>query len=301
MRTFEEILADEKNNRNILTVKMTKIVKYVDGKEDRPPSLNMEDVGELLFDIVKLDVNDCIGLSLSTQRYDTKAIKLKSNVDPAKYTTQTPLEFKGHLIVITKEVMGSIKVTFRDVPDEELINLCEVYGVPLNNHVHYEQMPKAYRGLRGPNRSVNIKMTPGKQFENFYWMEGPLEEDRGCRITVLHSGQEQQCSHCLRRSNCPAKGNGRACQSLNTPRGKISDYMRYLKETHNYVSLKMKHKIKLEQEFPALGRRKFEDDGFSHMVEVVDTEEENKEPMVVCSKTDLTDQKTEETENILKV
>ena len=29
----------------------------------------------------------------------------------------------------------------------------------------------------------------------------------------------------------------------------------------------MKHKFKQEQEFPALGRRKVEDDGFGHMVE----------------------------------
>ena len=45
MRTFEEIMSDEKKNRNILTVKLTKIVKFVDGKEMRPPSLNIEDIG----------------------------------------------------------------------------------------------------------------------------------------------------------------------------------------------------------------------------------------------------------------
>ena len=50
--------------------------------------------------------------------------------------------------------------------------------------------------------------------------------------------------------------------------------MRYLKETHNYVSLKMKHKLKLDQEFPALGRKGPADDGFSHMVEQGDPEEQ---------------------------
>jgi hypothetical protein len=39
-----------------------------------------------------------------------------------------------------------------------------------------------------------MKLTQGKQLENFYWVEGPLEGDRGCRISVLHAGQEQQCS-----------------------------------------------------------------------------------------------------------
>ena len=33
MRTFEEIIEDEKKNRNTLTLKLTKIVKYEDGKE----------------------------------------------------------------------------------------------------------------------------------------------------------------------------------------------------------------------------------------------------------------------------
>ena len=98
-------------------------------------------------------------------------------------------------------------------------------------------------------------------------MEGPLDDDKGCRSTVLHQGQEQQCSHCLKRGNCPGGGNGKACQLLNTPRGQIADYMKYLKGSHNYISLKMRYKLKQEQEFPALSKRKVEDDGFGHMVE----------------------------------
>ena len=184
---------------------------------------------------------------------------------------------------MTQQRTDTIKVTFKnvpwDIPDEEIINLCEVYGTPINSQVHYESMPKAYRGIRGPNRTVEMKMKPGKQFENFYWMEGPLDSDRGSRVTVLHHGQEQQCSHCLRRGNCPGGGNGKACQLLNTPRGMIAEYMKYLKCSHNYISLKMKYKIKQEQEFPALSRqgRKVEDDGFGHMVEE-EAETEEVEP-----------------------
>jgi hypothetical protein len=84
---------------------------------------------------------------------------------------------------------------------------------------------------------VEMKITQGKQFENYYWMEGPLSGDQGCRITELHTGQLQQCSHCLRREDlCPGGGNGRACKSLKTQRGKISDYMKYLRERHGYIS-----------------------------------------------------------------
>ena len=271
MRTFEEIVAYEKENRNILIVKLAKIVTFVNGEEVRERSLNIEDIGELFFDVVKLKVEDCAGLSLSTNRYDTKEINLKPGVDPTPYLTTTPLTFKGHQVTITKQRIDTTKVTFKnvpwDIPDEEIINLCEVYGTPINNQVKYEPMPSAYRGVRGPNRTVEMKINPGKQFENFYWMEGPLEGDKGSRITVLHQGQEQQCSHCLRRGNCPGGGNGKACQLLNTPRGKIADYMKYLKHSHNYTSLKMKYKMKLEQEFPALTKKAVEDDGFGHMVE----------------------------------
>ena len=42
--------------------------------------------------------------------------------------------------------------------------------------------------------------------------------------------------------------------------------MEYLQYSQNYLSLKMKHKLKLEKEFPALGQKK-SDTGFSHMVE----------------------------------
>ena len=277
MRKFDEILEDEKKKRNTLTIKLTKVVKYEDGKETKAPSLNIEDISEFIFDVIKLEMKDCAGLALTTPRYDTKEISLKPGVDPNKYITKSPIEFKGHMITINQLATGTIKVTFKNVPinipDEEIINLCEVYGTPVNNVVNYEQMPRAYRGFKGPNRSVIMKMNPGKQFENFYWMEGPLEEDMGCRITVLHSGQEAQCSHCLRRGNCPARGNGRACQNLNTQRGKISDYMRYLKESHNYMSLKMRYKLKKEEDFPALGQNRMAIDGFNHMVEVAETEQ----------------------------
>ena len=148
MRTFEEIIADEKKNRNILIVKLTKIVTIVNGEEVKEKSLNIEDVGELLFDVVQLKVEDCAGISLSTNRYDTKEISLKPSVDPTPYLTNTPIIFKGYQVVIIKQRIDTTKVTFKNVPwdisGEESINLCNVYGSPINNEVKYEPMPKAY-------------------------------------------------------------------------------------------------------------------------------------------------------------
>ena len=107
-----------------------------------------------------------------------------------------------------------------------------------------------------------MKMLPGKQFENFYWMEGPLEGDQGCRITVLHPSQIQQCSHCLRREDtCPGAGVGKMCKDKGTKRGAIADYMRHLMLQHNYRSLKLQH----QHEYPTLGSSS--NDGFGHMLE----------------------------------
>ena len=112
MRTFEEITADEKKNRNILIVKLTKIETTVKGEEVK----ECEDVGGLLFDVVQLKVEDCAGISLSTNRYDTKEINLKPSVDPTPYLTTTPITFKGHQVMITKERIDTTKVTFKNVP-----------------------------------------------------------------------------------------------------------------------------------------------------------------------------------------
>ena len=97
-----------------------------------------------------------------------------------------------------------------------------------------------------------MELNPGTCFKNFYWMEGPLPGDTGSRITVLHSGQEQQCSHCLKtgREGCRAFGNGKACQELGTPRAKMLDYMTYLKKMTGYESLKSQY----HKQYPLLGK-----------------------------------------------
>ena len=99
-----------------------------------------------------------------------------------------------------------------------------------------------------------------------------MESDRGCRITVLHNGQLQQCSHCLRRADsCPGGGVGKVCEKKGTPKGLIADYMKHLKLHHNYTSLKMKYQ---QEEYPLLAGPKQLGDGFGHMVEKEEDEEE---------------------------
>ena len=64
----------------------------------------------------------------------------------------------------------------------------------------------------------------------------------------------------------------------------------------------MKYKLRLEQDFPALGRKKCEDDGFGHMIEEVESEIDSKDVDREEAKkdtVDLADKKEED--NILKV
>ena len=255
MRTFAEILADENRNRNILEVKLRKL-----SNSDQVPvkSLTMEAISELLFDVIKLDPSHCLGVALKTSRYDTKEVKLRPEIDATPYLTySSPIIFKDHEVEVKKQSANVTTVTFKNVPfnipDEEIINLCQCYGEPVNNSVTYEKPNKNSRGVPGSARIVEMKLKPGKQFENYYWMEGPLEGDVGGRVTVLHTGQIQQCSHCLRRADsCSGVGVGKVCEKIGTPRGLIGDYMKHLKLQHGYISLKMKYQ---QQEFCTVRRQ----------------------------------------------
>ena len=96
-----------------------------------------------------------------------------------------------------------------------------------------------------------MELTPGKHFMNYYWMEGPLAGDQGCRVTVLHSGQDRQCSHCLQTSTdgCLGQGQGKVCKELGTKMKRMSEYMHELKIKTGYESLKSQYM----QKCPPLG------------------------------------------------
>ena len=270
MRTFQQILAEEKENRNIMEIKLRGLnVTMEDGTQERAKSLSIEDVSILIFDILKFKPEDCAGVALYTSRYNTKEVNLKQGVDHSIYLTGSPIQFKDHEVTVSKQTSNITKVTFKNVPfnvpDEEIINLCMSYGNPTNNIVTYDKPNRVTRGVAGSTRHVDMELLPGKQFENFYWLEGPLEGDQGSRITVLHSGQVQQCSYCLRRADiCPGGGLGKVCEQKGTARGLMSDYMQHLKLQHNYVSLKLKYQT---MEYPQLRGQKHLADGFKHMIE----------------------------------
>ena len=215
-----------------------------------------------------------------TGRYNTREVKLKPNVDPGPFLTlDSPITYKNHDVTVRKQLSNVTRVSFKNVPfnipDEEILHLCDRYGRPMSD-VNYEKMAnRAIKGCPGATRFVDMELDPGKQFENFYWMEGPLNGDKGARITVLHNQQVMQCSNCLKRAdNCRGGGKGKACVLLNEPRGKMAAYMQHLKTKIGYTSLKIQFQEMQQREYPKLGGFGQEQDGFSRIVEHDTTEQD---------------------------
>ena len=112
------------------------------------------DLSEFFFDVIQLKIKDCLGISLCTQRYDNNNIKHKKGVDPTPYLIDTPKLFKGCKFTIKKHMQNLTRVTFMNVrfniPDEDIIHLCNLYGNPLNKHVYYENLAEHPMMLQAP-------------------------------------------------------------------------------------------------------------------------------------------------------
>ena len=252
MRNFVEIIEQEKSSRNILEIHLTKTAT-------KPKNLTFDDLGELVFDILKIKPDDCFGFDFTTGRYDSRQIKLKPSVDTMPYITTTPIVFMGHEITVKKQLSNVTKVLFKNVPlnvpDEEILNLCFCYGTVIGNAVHYEKMFNTRsRGMTGSNRFVEMILDSGATLENYYWIEGPLSGDTGRRITVLHNGQVSQCINCLKKAyqGCQAGGNGKLCEDMKTPRTKMSTYMESLRHKVGYVSMKIRYSEYQARNFSSL-------------------------------------------------
>ena len=274
-RTFAEIIADQKQNRNILEITFTKIPQVDStGNVTKHRNLNFDEIGSFLFDTLKLSPSECLRFNYATGRFDTKEVMFKPDIDISKYLGT--FEFMEHEVTTKRQLSNVTKITFKNVPlnipDEEIVNLCETYGKPIDYVVHYEKLNNVRnKGMIGGTRFMEVELFPGACMNNFYWMEGPLSGDTGCRVTVLHPGQVQQCSNCLRLANlgCPGKGNGRACEALKTHRATMTTYMEFLKAKHGYRSLKSKY----YEQFPYLGGAG--NCGISDMSERIDDGEGN--------------------------
>ena len=293
MRNFAQIMEDEKKQRNVLELKITKIRPE---SGPNPANLTYEDLGELLFDVLKVPIKDCVAFDYNTGRYDIKQVKMKPGVPVSDIIAQSPVTFKDHTVTVSQQRLNITRVTFKyvplNVPDEEIINLCLTYGKPIDNTVLYERLsnPKN-KGHTGSTRFVDMELHEGMTFNNYYWLEGPLPGDQGRRILVLHSGQDQQCSNCLgQSSSCPANGNGKLCTEMKTPRAKMSSYMNSLKISVGYSSLKAQYLAAQLRKNPTWG-------GQAQDIDVLDLENDE-----ICPSNPLVkkDSKISQLENSLK-
>ena len=58
MRTFEQIVADEKETRNIIEIKVSRKQVEIDGEIKPAKSLSMDDVSVLIFDVIGVKPQD---------------------------------------------------------------------------------------------------------------------------------------------------------------------------------------------------------------------------------------------------
>ena len=254
-RNYSQIIADasaDDSSSILIQFKLTKVA--IDGK--KPYNLSFSQFGEFLFDVLKVNPDSCLGIDLSTGRYDTRELQLKTGTDISAITSPTtPHMFKGHEITATLLSSQVTRVTFKQVPlsvpDEEILHLCCHYGELLNGEVHRESVTIGGANrytLTSSTRWVEVKLFPGKTFHNYYWLGGPLPGDVGRRVTVLHPNQPRQCGWCFKYppsssstpptlNVCRGGGDGKTCKSQNTPRAKMSSYIEYLK-SEGYISLR---------------------------------------------------------------
>ena len=247
-RSFAEIISEERKNRNILEITLTKIqtTDPTTGRIHTRKNLSFDEIGTFLFEILKIKPSDCLRFNFTSGRYDTREVMFKPGIDLGPFTGT--FQYLEHEITSKKQRSNISKITLKNVPlnipDEEIINLCETYGKPTDYIVHYDKMHNdKNRGMVGSTRSVEVELFPGASMFNYYWMEGPLVGDIGCRVTVLHAGQIPQCYNCLQLATmgCPGKGNGKACAALGTSRTRLDVYMNMVKTKHGYSSLKQKY------------------------------------------------------------
>ena len=84
-RTFAEIIADDLRNRNIIEIIFTPTPKMnSDGEPEPPKQVPIEDQGEFLFEVLKLEHKNIKGVNLFTNK---KEINLEPHFDPSSLLT----------------------------------------------------------------------------------------------------------------------------------------------------------------------------------------------------------------------
>ena len=246
---YGKITQKSKETRNTLVAKITNPPKQQSDQNKKP--LSLEKWADFLFDELKMDPADAIGLDFTSGKGTSVEIHLHTKVNADKYTGSDKI-FEGFNMEISKKSAEETKVVFLNVPylvpDEEILHLVTSYGGKMKDStVHRE--PRFFSTSKGKQiflqsttRFVHASFPQDKRLRRYYWVEGPCENDLGRRIIVQHKGQrETQCPWCLQwASECRFAARAASCKAGKTPKATMSGYMKRLADEGEYKSLKSK-------------------------------------------------------------
>lgn len=206
-------------------------------------ALSDDEFSSFVFDTLKIDPEMCLEFDYFPGPINMKFIKVKDDLQVSSYTSGDPYTFKNFHIKVTSSNAGITKVTFLyaglDVPDEEILNLCDTFGEPIS--IHRKKMKNSRNmGSLTAKRVVHMKLKQNASFNNYYWLDSIVPGRPGSRVLVLHDGQQTQCGHCLQNGfDCPEGGVAKICRKEHPEmRMEMNAYMNNFKRETGYRTLK---------------------------------------------------------------
>ena len=170
-RSYAQIISDSKS----LTANIVLKIKLEPCSGDKK-SMNISDsqLGDFIFNDLKLPVDDVLQLGFSTGRNNSKEILVKYTTDVRNITTNNinpPHHlYKDYKITISTLDDKSTKITFinvpLNVPIEEIRHLCKVYGKLTDGTVHTVPVK-----LEGQNKATLPGATRTGQVRSGQWYQ----------------------------------------------------------------------------------------------------------------------------------
>ena len=249
--------------------------------------LSHDQWSKLIFGTFKLPLTEVEGIDFHAGGINAVELKFKEKFDTSHLINSTA-NYEGRSFTLSKQEMGSTKVTFKNVPfsvpDEELLHLVKSYGGKMETkQVEHEKVAVKLpdgeiKHFESTTRSIHATFPPNRRLRTFYWLQGPLAKDPMRRVVIEHTGQVgKQCSHCLKSSAdpidpCLFNGKSAACKQHNLD-GKcsLSRYFIMLRDQDGYSSLK--HSFMWGEPEETFSQLKYSDD----YQEEEEKEEEEKE------------------------
>ena len=94
--------------------------------------LSDDDIVVFMFDLLKIPPEECVEFNFFAQAHGKKFFTLKQGVNAKTYATKSPIDFRDHSISAEAVAVGTTRVRILyaglDIPDEEILNLLDIFG-----------------------------------------------------------------------------------------------------------------------------------------------------------------------------